>query len=106
MRVAPERQASSSFSCAESEIGAHATACVVSGLIPPHTSRMSFDDEEPREERTNLLLRTLINEMLEQVREIQRQSESWPADERQQAEEALDRIMSQVRSQAAHRGEA
>jgi uncharacterized protein (UPF0305 family) len=66
---------------------------------------MLSEEETPREQRRNVLLRMLINEMLEQVREIQRQAGSWPADERQQAEEALDRIMSQVRREAARRGE-
>ena len=67
---------------------------------------MQSDDETPREQRRNVLLRMLINEMLEQVREIQRQAGTWPAEERGQAEEALERIMSQVRREAARRGDA
>ncbi|MGQ0766766.1 MAG: hypothetical protein ACT4OZ_14035 [Gemmatimonadota bacterium] len=59
----------------------------------------------PAEKRRNLLLRMLINEMLDQVREVQRHAGAWPTEERRQAEEALERIMTQVRSEALRRGE-
>ena len=64
------------------------------------------DQELPRQERKNFLLRMLINEMLEQVRELQRDAGPWPAEERKQAEVALERIMSQVRDEALRRGHA
>ena len=43
----------------------------------------------------------LIDEMLEQVRELHRHSGPWPEAEREAAEAALERIMTQVRSEAA-----
>jgi hypothetical protein len=55
------------------------------------------------ERRTNLLLRTLITELMEQVREVQRHSGPWPAEERARLEADLERIMSQVRDQAFSR---
>lgn len=67
---------------------------------------MSTDETVPRAERKNLLLRMLVEDMLEQVRELQRQAGSWPAEERRQAEEALERIMTQVRREAPRRGDA
>lgn len=61
---------------------------------------MTADDDVPREERKNVLLRMLIDEMLEQVRELHRAAGPWPAEERKEAEAALERIMSQVRREA------
>jgi hypothetical protein len=56
-----------------------------------------------RNRRTNPLLRMLIDEMLEQVRELHRHAGPWPTDERARAEAALERIMSQVRTEALRR---
>ena len=56
--------------------------------------------QPPIERRKNLLLRTLIDEMLAQVRELQHHSGPIPAEERARLEADLERIMSQVRSQA------
>jgi hypothetical protein len=53
--------------------------------------------------RHNRLLRLLIDEMLEQVREVNRHASNWSPEERAQAEEALERIMSQVRGTATKR---
>ena len=53
--------------------------------------------------RRNLLLRTLIDDMLAQVRELQQHAGPWPPDERARAEEALARIMAQVRGEALRR---
>lgn len=61
---------------------------------------MSPDSDEPQERRQNLLLRMLLNEMLDQVREMQRHAGPWPSEERANAEEALERIMTQVRAEA------
>jgi hypothetical protein len=55
------------------------------------------------ERRHNPLLRMLIDEMLEQVRELHRHAGPWPEAEREAAEAALERIMTQVRSEASTR---
>lgn len=55
------------------------------------------------ERRRNLLLRTLIDEMLGQLRELRAHSGPWPAGERARAEADLERIMSQVRAEAIRR---
>jgi hypothetical protein len=67
---------------------------------------MNVDDDVPREQRKNVLLRILINDMLEQVRDLHKNAGPWPADERAKAEEALERIMTQVRQEALRRGNA
>ncbi|MFN8666367.1 MAG: hypothetical protein U0164_04100 [Gemmatimonadaceae bacterium] len=64
---------------------------------------MTDDDDVPREQRKNVLLRILINDMLEQVRELHRNAGPWPDDERARAEAALERIMTQVRQEAVRR---
>lgn len=58
---------------------------------------------EVPERRTNALLRLLVDEMLEQVRELQRHAGPWPVEERALAEEHLARIMTQVRQAAVTR---
>jgi hypothetical protein len=63
------------------------------------------ESDEKRDRRTNVLLRMLINEMLDQVRELQQHAGPWPAAERRNAEDALERIMTQVRAEALRRGE-
>ena len=55
------------------------------------------------ERRRNAALRALIDEMLSQVRGLQREPESWTPDERAQAEAELARIMARVRSSAVGR---
>lgn len=67
---------------------------------------MIADDDVPREQRKNVLLRILINDMLDQVRDLHRQAESWAPGERDRAEEALERIMTQVRQEALRRGDS
>ncbi|MCC6773440.1 MAG: hypothetical protein IT360_19820 [Gemmatimonadaceae bacterium] len=67
---------------------------------------MTDDDDIPRTERKNVLLRLLIDDMLEQVRDLQKYAGPWPADERASAEAALERIMVQVRQEALRRGDA
>jgi hypothetical protein len=54
----------------------------------------------PADRRKNLLLRTLIDDMMEQLRELQRHAGPWPPEERARLEADLERIMAQVRSQA------
>lgn len=55
---------------------------------------------EYSERRNNRLLRMLIDEMLDQVRELQQHAGPWPVEERAAAEAQLERIMSQVRQEA------
>ena len=52
------------------------------------------------EQRKNALLRLLINEMLQQIRELQQHQGPWPEDERERIERDLERIMMQVRGAA------
>lgn len=55
-----------------------------------------------RERRANALLRLLVDEMMEQVRELHRHAGPWPEGERAEAESALERIMTRVREEALH----
>ena len=64
--------------------------------------QMSDSDGGSRDERRkNPLLRLLIDEMLEQVRELNRQAAEFSEEERSQAEDQLHRIMEQVRGAAS-----
>ena len=56
---------------------------------------------DPTERRRNLALRKLIDEMLFQVRGMQRDHTAWSAEERAQAQAELDRIMGRVRQAAS-----
>ncbi|GAC1649072.1 MAG: hypothetical protein NVS4B3_05530 [Gemmatimonadaceae bacterium] len=56
--------------------------------------------------RSNLVLRALIDEMLERVREMNRNVGSWTADARAHAEADLDAIMARVRRVAAQQRES
>jgi hypothetical protein len=58
------------------------------------------DPRPSAERRTNLLFRSLIDEMMGQVRELQAHAGPWPADERARAEADLERIMGKVRAGA------
>ncbi len=61
-------------------------------------------DDRERPERRNILLRMLINEMLDQVRDLQRNASGpWDAAERERAEATLERVMGQVRAEALRR---
>lgn len=53
------------------------------------------------ERRTNVALRSLVNEMLQQVRDLSRRTAAWNADERAQAEAELEIIMARVRAEAS-----
>ena len=60
-------------------------------------------DTQPRtfdKRRSNFILRALIDEMLEQVRELDRSSATMSPDERASAELALDQLMARVRRAA------
>ena len=53
--------------------------------------------------RSNLVLRALIDEMLERVREMNRNTGVWGVEERSRAEAELDSIMARVRRVAAQK---
>ena len=53
------------------------------------------------ERRTNVVLRSLVNEMLQGVRDLSRRTAVWSAEERAQAERELEVIMARVRDEAA-----
>lgn len=55
------------------------------------------------ERRKNALLRLLINEMMQQIRELQQHDEPWPEAERAKVEGDLARIMLQVRGAAVRK---
>jgi hypothetical protein len=62
---------------------------------------MSTDSKDASaDRRRNMLLRTLIDEMMVQLRELQRHSGPWSADERARLEDDLERIMTRVRLEA------
>lgn len=58
------------------------------------------------ERRTNDVLRALVTEMLDRVRQLNRQATAWTPEERVQAESELEAIMQRVRSEAARTGES
>lgn len=60
-------------------------------------------EPEPQDRRRNLALRALIDEMLFQVRGLQREDDAWSAAERAKAEAELARIMARVRDAAVSR---
>lgn len=51
--------------------------------------------------RSNLVLRALIDDMLERVRELNRNTNVWSDEERERAEAELESIMARVRRLAA-----
>ncbi|HEX9562531.1 MAG TPA: hypothetical protein VF981_01100 [Gemmatimonadaceae bacterium] len=57
------------------------------------------------ERRQNTLFRSLIEDMMAQVRELRAHSGPWPADERARAEADLERIMSRVKAEALRSAE-
>jgi hypothetical protein len=58
------------------------------------------------ERRANAVLRDLVNEMLERVRDLSRRTAAWSTEERTQAEAELEVIMSRVRNEAAQSRDA
>ena len=65
----------------------------------PAGPKTGSDSAEDR--RTNEVLRALVTEMLERVRELSRRTNAWTTDERAQAEAELEAIMASVRREAA-----
>jgi len=58
-------------------------------------------ESQTAERRTNVVLRSLVNEMLQGVRDLSRRTAVWSAEERAQAERELEVIMARVRDEAA-----
>ena len=56
----------------------------------------SVPSEPTAERRTNVALRSLVNEMLQGVRDLSRRTAAWSAEERAQAEAELEIIMARV----------
>ena len=69
--------------------------------IPPDTGPEQH--RKSSERRSNLVLRSLIDEMLERVRELNRNSTVWTSEDRARAEADLDAIMARVRRIASRR---
>jgi hypothetical protein len=64
----------------------------------PSQSRSEVVEE--RRSRSNEVLRSLVNEMLDQVRKLGRRTAEWTPEERAQAEAELEVIMARVRREA------
>jgi hypothetical protein len=65
-------------------------------------SGSSGNAEVTVERRSNEVLRVLVTEMLERVRQLDRHAMAWTPAERTQAESELEAIMQRVRNEAAH----
>jgi hypothetical protein len=70
-------------------------------MNPPESG--SDQQRKSSERRSNLVLRSLIDEMLERVRELNRKATDWTPDDRARAEADLESIMARVRRIAARR---
>lgn len=57
------------------------------------------------ERRRDPLFRSLIDDMMQQIRELRAHAGPWPPDERARVEADLERIMAQVRNAALRSGE-
>lgn len=61
------------------------------------------ESDSSLDRRSNLVLRALIDEMLERVREMNRNSGVWTMEERARAEVELDGVMARVRRVASQK---
>ena len=61
--------------------------------------------ESAPERRHDALFRTLIDDMMQQIRELRSHAGPWPTEERARVEADLERIMAQVRNAALREGE-
>ena len=69
-----------------------------------HSPRMSEPAAKPDpERRRNAALRELIDELLFRVRDANQHLDFWTPEERAQAEQELNTIMSRVRGAALHK---
>ena len=74
------------------------------GARPLPNHRMSHPAAKPdTERRRNAALRELIDELLFRVRDANQHLDFWTPEERAQAEEELNTIMSRVRGAALHK---
>jgi hypothetical protein len=72
----------------------------------PDDSPTSQRSDTPAEDRRrDPLFRSLIDDMMAQIRELRAHAGPWPPDERARVEADLDRIMAQVRNAAIRSGE-
>jgi hypothetical protein len=71
----------------------------------PTTPGGGTQQERVPERRRDPLFRSLIDDMLQQIRELRTHAGPWPPDERARVEEDLERIMDQVRNAALRSGE-
>jgi hypothetical protein len=55
--------------------------------------------------RRDVLFRSLVDEMMHQIRDLRTHSGPWPPDERARIEADLERIMAQVRNAVVRSGE-
>jgi hypothetical protein len=55
--------------------------------------------------RRDPLFRSLIDDMMQQIRELRAHAGPWPTEERARVEADLERIMAQVRNAALREGE-
>jgi len=63
----------------------------------------SSSNETSRERRRNIMLRELVDDMMTQLRELQRHAGPLSPDERARLEDDLERIMTKVRLAAFSR---
>lgn len=70
---------------------------------PIETSSAAAKRNSGSNRRNNLVLRALIDEMLERVRELNRVNAVWSTEERARAEAELDAIMARVRRVASQK---
>ena len=70
-------------------------------------SKAPFTADNPPvpDRRRDPLFRSLIDEMMQQIRELRAHAGPWPPDERAQVEADLERFMAQVRNAALKSGE-
>lgn len=61
------------------------------------------ESQSASDRRSNLVLRALIDEMLERVRDLNRNTGEMPGEERSKAEADLDSIMARVRRVASQK---
>ena len=69
------------------------------------TPREKGTGHDGPDRRRDPLFRSLIDEMMQQIRELRAHAGPWPIDERARVEADLERIMAQVRNAALREGE-
>lgn len=73
--------------------------------MPGESPSSGASDPRASDRRRDPLLRTLVDEMMAQIRELRAHAGPWPPDERARVEADLERIMAQVRNAALRSGE-